>query len=73
MKASELKSKKGSELAKLLATKIKDLQDIRFGLSGVAKSTSSVKNTRKDIARIKTVMRENEMEAEAKKASKEAK
>ena len=56
MKASDLQSKKPADLQKMLVEKRDELREVRFGLSGAAKSTSSAKNLRKDIARIMTVM-----------------
>tara|TARA_B100000686_G_C16442368_1_gene787636 strand:+ start:162 stop:353 length:192 start_codon:yes stop_codon:yes gene_type:complete len=61
MKASDIKGKKASELNKLKSQKQEELREVRFGLSGAAKSTSSIRELRRDIARINTELRAQEI------------
>lgn len=57
MEISELKNKEASELQKLLEEKKEHLRQLRFDLvSGKVKNISDLRNTRKDIARISTMM-----------------
>jgi ribosomal protein L29 len=57
MEISELKNKEGKELQKLLEEKKEHLRQLRFDLvSGKVKNISDLRNTRKDIARISTMI-----------------
>ncbi|MEK7642245.1 MAG: 50S ribosomal protein L29 [Patescibacteria group bacterium] len=58
MKAKELKKKSKEELEKDLHEKQIALRDIRFGVAGAkAKNVKEYSNTKRQIARIKTVIR----------------
>ncbi len=60
MKTKELRKKGKEEQLKLLAEKKKRLHDVRFSSEGAkAKNTKEAVNLRKDIARIKTIVKEN--------------
>ncbi len=60
MKTKEMRKKSKEERLKLLAEKRKRLHDIRFASGGTkAKNTKEAANLRKDIARIKTILKEN--------------
>ncbi|MCX6759759.1 MAG: 50S ribosomal protein L29 [Candidatus Nealsonbacteria bacterium] len=57
METSELKNKEAKELQKLLNEKKEHLSQMRFDLvSGKVKNVSEIRNTRKDIARISTMI-----------------
>ncbi|MGC8880680.1 MAG: 50S ribosomal protein L29 [Minisyncoccia bacterium] len=59
MKAKELKNKKPHELLELLADSYKKLAELRFSLAqGKVKNVRSIKNLKKDIARISTILNE---------------
>ena len=61
MKIKEIRKKSEDERAKLLAEKKKRLNDVRFSsVSGKAKNTKEAANLKKDIARIKTILKEEE-------------
>ncbi|OIO45735.1 MAG: 50S ribosomal protein L29 [Candidatus Nealsonbacteria bacterium CG_4_10_14_0_8_um_filter_35_10] len=58
MKTEELKKKSKTDLEKLLKEKGERLRTLRFGLaSGKIKNTREIRETKKDIARILTVIR----------------
>ncbi len=62
MKALELRQYTDEELERLLEEKKKQLMDLRFQLSmGQLNNYSQIKQTKKDIARIKTILREREL------------
>ncbi len=62
MKAIELRQYTDEELERLLEEKKKQLMDLRFQLSmGQLNNYSQIKQTKKDIARIKTILREREL------------
>ncbi len=62
MKASELRNYTDEELKRLLEEKKKQLMELRFQLAmGQLKNTSLIKLTKRDIARIKTILREREL------------
>ncbi len=57
MKADELKKLESNKLNELLIEKNKHLFKVEFDIqNGQAKNTHEIKNTKKNIARIKTVM-----------------
>ena len=57
-KASELKQKSKEELAKILQDSREKLQQLRFDLSaGKVKNVREIRQTRKDIARILTLLK----------------
>jgi ribosomal protein L29 len=57
-KITELKKKSVSELSKELVSKRKDIQDLRFGVSGAkAKNVKASKEAKRDVARILTLLR----------------
>ncbi len=59
MKTKEIRKKNIQECLKLLAEKKKRLHDVRFGgSSGKTKNTKEAANLRKDIAKIKTILKE---------------
>lgn len=61
MKSGEIRKKSEKESAKMLSEKIKRLRDIRFGEANTkSKNTKEAANLRKDIARIKTILKEKE-------------
>ena len=60
MKISELRQKKNKELENMLREKHDRLCQMRFQLiSGKVKNVKEVRNTRKEIARILTLLEEN--------------
>ena len=62
MKANELKSKTVSELNGLLVDLKTELFNLRFQLAtGQLDNTSRINVVKKNIARVKTVLRENEL------------
>ncbi len=59
MKAAELRRISTSELESLLRKKREDLRQFRFDLAaGKVKNIKDIRETRKDIARILTILRE---------------
>jgi ribosomal protein L29 len=59
MKTKELRKKTREDSLKLLAEKKKSYYDIRFvGENTKSKNTKELTNLRKDIARIKTILKE---------------
>ena len=62
MKASELRQYTDEELQRLLEEKKKQLMDLRFQLAmGQLTNYAQIKQTKRDIARIKTILREREL------------
>ncbi len=62
MKASELRQYTDEELKRLLEEKKKQLMDLRFQLAmGQLTNYAQIKQTKRDIARIKTILREREL------------
>ena len=61
-KKTSFKDKNAEDLQKLLVEKRNDLRTLRFEAAGArAKDPSALKKTRKDIARIYTILREREL------------
>jgi large subunit ribosomal protein L29 len=62
MKLKELKEKNEKELNLVLSKLIKEYNDIKFKkVTGVIENPLSLRTIRKDIARINTLLRENEI------------
>ncbi len=62
MKAADLRKYTDEELRNLLEEKKKQLMELRFQLAmGQLRNTSLIKMTKRDIARIKTILREREL------------
>ncbi len=62
MKAADLRNYTDDELRNLLEEKKKQLMELRFQLAmGQLRNTSLIKMTKRDIARIKTILREREL------------
>ncbi len=62
MKAAELRQYTDEEIERLLEEKKKQLMDLRFQLSmGQLNNYSQINQTKRDIARIKTILREREL------------
>ncbi len=62
MKAAEIRQYTDEELKKLLEEKKRQLMELRFQLSmGQLENYASIKQTKRDIARIKTILREREL------------
>jgi large subunit ribosomal protein L29 len=63
VKSTELQKKSKTDLEKLLKEKGERLRILRFGLaSGKIKNTREIRETKKDIARILTLLKEIEAE-----------
>lgn len=61
MKAEELKKKSKADLEKLLEEKHERLRVLRFDLaSGKVKNVREIRETKKDIARILTLLKSNQ-------------
>jgi large subunit ribosomal protein L29 len=59
MKASDLRKKDKKELEKIVQELTKKLSDFRFKFSsGKLKNTKEIKNSKKEIARILTILKE---------------
>jgi ribosomal protein L29 len=59
MKMKEIRKKNREESLKILAEKKKRLHDVRFaGGNAKSKNTKEAMNLRKDIAKIKTILKE---------------
>lgn len=66
MKAEELKGKSADELKKMLLDKRKEQFNLRFQLSGgQLENTAQMRKIRRDIARIKTMMSQQQSEKAA--------
>ena len=66
MKASDLKTKTSDELTDALGKLKKEQFNLRFqGATGQIENTSRVRQVRRDIARIKTIARQQAAEAKA--------
>ncbi|MEM6811601.1 MAG: 50S ribosomal protein L29 [Pseudomonadota bacterium] len=64
MKAEDLKGKSADELKKMLLDKRKEQFNLRFQLSGgQLENTAQMRKIRRDIARIKTMMKQGEAKA----------
>ncbi|MGJ8454971.1 50S ribosomal protein L29 [Pseudothermotoga sp. U03pept] len=62
MKAAEIRNYTDEELRKLLEEKKKQLMDLRFQHAmGQLRNTAQISELRRDIARIKTILREREL------------
>ncbi|ANQ53887.1 MULTISPECIES: 50S ribosomal protein L29 [Thermosipho] len=62
MKAAELRNLTNEELMNLLEEKKRTLMNLRFqNVLGQLNDYSQISKTRKDIARIKTILREREL------------
>ncbi|HEY8541091.1 MAG TPA: 50S ribosomal protein L29 [Pseudothermotoga sp.] len=62
MKAAEIRNYTDDELKRLLEEKKKQLMDLRFQHAmGQLRNTSQIKEVRRDIARIRTILREREL------------
>lgn len=71
LKARDMREMSDSELHAQLDERVKKLRDIRFQLvTSSVDDIRSIRNARRDIARVKTVLREREIAAE--KKAKEA-
>ena len=65
MKKEELKSLSNDDLRKRLNDLQAELFNLRFSLAtGNLPNNSQIKNVKKDIARVKTILRERELKAE---------
>jgi ribosomal protein L29 len=61
MKTKEIRKKNKEERLKLLAEKKKRLHDVRFvGANTKSKNSKEAVNLRKDIAKIKTILKEDD-------------
>lgn len=59
MKSQEMRKKSKTQLQKLLSERQEDLRSLRFALvSGKLKNIKEIRETKKDIARILTILRE---------------
>jgi len=57
MKSQEMRKKSKTQLQKLLSERREDLRSLRFALvSGKLKNVREIRETKKDIARILTIM-----------------
>lgn len=57
MKSQEMRKKSKTQLQKLLSERQEDLRSLRFALvSGKLKNVREIRETKKDIARILTIM-----------------
>lgn len=66
MKAKEIRSLSSSELEKRLAELKEELFNLRFQLAtGQLDNPMRIREVRKDIARVKTIMRERELNKRA--------
>ena len=66
MKANELRDMSAAELTKKLAELKEELFNLRFQLAtGQLQNTAALKQCKKDIARVKTVIRQLEMSGKA--------
>ena len=62
MKTSELRQKNADELKKILAESLGKLAELKFDLEGgKVKNLKAIRQTRRDIARINTLLRESEI------------
>ena len=65
MKASELRDLTDGELQAKLDEAYEELMNLRFNLSiGQQKNTNRLKDVKRDIARIKTILRERQLAME---------
>ncbi|AJC73001.1 50S ribosomal protein L29 [Pseudothermotoga hypogea DSM 11164 = NBRC 106472] len=62
MKVTELRNYTDDELKKLLEEKKRQLMELRFQHAlGQLRNTSLIEETKRDIARVKTILREREL------------
>lgn len=62
MKVTEIRNYSDEELKKLLEEKKRQLMELRFQHAmGQLRNTSLIEETKRDIARIKTILREREL------------
>jgi large subunit ribosomal protein L29 len=62
MKVTEIRNYTDDELKKLLGEKKRQLMELRFqNAMGQLRNTSLIEETKRDIARIKTILREREL------------
>ena len=62
MKANELRNKSGEELESMLESLKSELFNLRFQLAiNQLENPHKIKETKKEIARVNTVLRENEL------------
>ncbi|WP_448516261.1 50S ribosomal protein L29 [Pseudothermotoga sp.] len=62
MKVTEIRNYTDDELKKLLEEKKRQLMELRFQHAmGQLRNTSLIEETKRDIARIKTILREREL------------
>ncbi|MGC8737335.1 MAG: 50S ribosomal protein L29 [Candidatus Hydrogenedens sp.] len=74
MQAKDLRDKNSEELMALLEERKKELINFRLKLvTGVVDNVRAGRVTRKDIARIKTILRERELSEEGKQKGKKKK
>ncbi len=67
MKSKEIRKKSESDILKLLKEKEKKLKDIMFsGVDSKSKNTKEMLGLRRDVARIKTILKENKEEKNGK-------
>jgi large subunit ribosomal protein L29 len=73
MKTKELRQKTAAELEKIVQEKREKLGSLSFDLAGgKVKNVKEIRESRKDIAKILTLMKENEGKTVAAEAKKEA-
>jgi large subunit ribosomal protein L29 len=61
MKTAELRKRDGKELVKMVQELTKKLSDLRFKFSsGKLKNVKEIKNSKKEIARILTIIKETQ-------------
>lgn len=69
MKPSEVREKSDAELGRLAAELEEGLFRLRFRLgAGQLKQSTNIRTTRRDLARVKTVLRERALKAERERA-----
>ena len=69
MKTEELKKKSKIDLEKFLKEKVERLRILRFGLAGgKIKNTREIRETKKDVARILTILRNYEIGTKIRKS-----
>lgn len=65
MRTKEIRELTGDELVQKLADLKSEFFNLRFQLAtGQLNNPTSIRNVKKDIARVKTIMRENELKAQ---------
>ncbi len=67
MKSRDIRKKSESDILKLLKEKEKKLKDVMFsGVDSKSKNTKEMQGLRRDIARIKTILKEDKEEKNGK-------